>query len=82
VGHTPSVFFALWLTKVYFFSLVVTPTFTVDGSAASSSSSSVAPVGAANAAFGNDSNAAAVPRHLSIPALALTAVGGAIALLL
>lgn len=63
--------------------LIVTPTYTATDVASSSSVQSVDPVGAANAAnpFGN-SNAAIVPRHLSIPALIFTASGGVIALLM
>ncbi|KXN88501.1 hypothetical protein AN958_07167 [Leucoagaricus sp. SymC.cos] len=63
--------------------LVVTPTYSA-GDSSATSSGSVDPVGAANAAnpFGSNSNAAAIPRHLSISALTLTVIGGVIALLL
>ncbi|EKM78112.1 hypothetical protein AGABI1DRAFT_121740 [Agaricus bisporus var. burnettii JB137-S8] len=62
--------------------LVVTPTVDVSETPAEPSPS-VAPVGAANA--GDDpfglGNAASIPRHISVPAVVLSAIAGVIALL-
>jgi hypothetical protein len=61
--------------------LVVTPTVDVTGSSSGTEpTESVAPIGAANAA-GPFGNAASVPRHISVPAVALSVVAGVIALL-
>jgi len=63
--------------------LVVPPAATGAGyDPAATSSVAVKPVGAANAANGPLGNAAAVPRQISLPAVALTAIVGAVALLL
>lgn len=54
----------------------------VSASPSADASPSVAPVGAANA--GDDpfnSNAASIPRHISVPAVILSAVAGVFALL-
>lgn len=49
---------------------------------AATSTVSVKPVGAANAGTDPFSNAAAIPRQISLPAVALTAIVGAVVLLL
>jgi len=60
---------------------LVVPNPATVGSGASPSVS-VKPVGAANAANGILGNSASIPRQISLPAVALTAIAGAVALLL
>jgi len=63
--------------------LVVAPAATGAGyDPAATSTAGVKPVGAANAANGPLGNTAAIPRQISLPAVALTAIVGAVALLL